>query len=614
MTSPARLLCRTILISFAASAACALLSAPVASAQQNTSANSPEPITLSGSITYHDAFSDACDKANPPSGPFAGQNPLTCHAESAPTDSNGQCTLKGMTLVQKQGNTCYYCSPIDPPLVGGILIPLDNVQQASLQGYTCGVDEFDQNCMAVCSRQYGSGPLIPAPGTVTSSTPVPKLPAATQQTQQPGPPPGYAPQPGPPLQAGAANPCEPFGPGGYNYCANPTQPKGCVCTKQTTPPAPQPNTASTGGLPLPLATRQAVLQAAAQMDQIANDTSPNSLAASDPFFKCLTQAVSADLKFLGQSALVPAAQMAQSLHTGVTNYLNSDATKNNLQTYQDAQQSLNRLTQNAACAVAKALPALLGVAAVGTGVAAGTAGAAGAAGTGTTVTVAGTGAITLAGTGAVAATAAATAAATQNAAKNALKLAASNQARAAAWGSGPARAATPPINQFNPTCAPNMCFPAAIAQDLTLQTGESLASIPFAGNVTVQILNNVPTNVFNLTGNKTVESMLQTLYGAKPLQGPALDVARLQNQLLGIASEMTPTAIQQELTAAGPGARGLIFIEYPPTTANPYGTGHVVNGITNSNGVAQAIDASNANMDATTFFNGASKISFYRTQ
>jgi hypothetical protein len=59
------------------------------------------------------------------------------------------------------------------------------------------------------------------------------------------------------LQGGAsANPCQPFGPGGYDYCANPTQPAGCVCQKQQppgpkgldrvnlppdTPPAPAPN-------------------------------------------------------------------------------------------------------------------------------------------------------------------------------------------------------------------------------------------------------------------------------------------------------------------------------------------------------------------------------------
>ena len=31
----------------------------------------------------------------------------------------------------------------------------------------------------------------------------------------------------------ARDPCLPFGPGGYDYCANPTQPPGCDCTKRS---------------------------------------------------------------------------------------------------------------------------------------------------------------------------------------------------------------------------------------------------------------------------------------------------------------------------------------------------------------------------------------------
>ena len=45
---------------------------------------------------------------------------------------------------------------------------------------------------------------------------------------------------------GASNPCLPFGPGGYDYCANPagTQPAGCECSKQTpqNKPNPKPQT------------------------------------------------------------------------------------------------------------------------------------------------------------------------------------------------------------------------------------------------------------------------------------------------------------------------------------------------------------------------------------
>jgi hypothetical protein len=122
---------------------------------------------------------------------------------------------------------------------------MDDIQQASLQGYLCGVDEFDQ-CKAVCGRTNGSGPYEPPSGTVPNGNPIPPPIPGGLNVPGSGPGPGPTlegvPQPGPPPVAGAANPCLPFGPGGYDYCANPTQPPGCVCNKPTTasnkPPAP----------------------------------------------------------------------------------------------------------------------------------------------------------------------------------------------------------------------------------------------------------------------------------------------------------------------------------------------------------------------------------------
>jgi hypothetical protein len=162
-----------------------------------------------------------------------------------------------MKLLKQVGDTCYYCAAINPP-TPGIIVPLDQTAQAGNQGYKCGDDQADPNCMAVCTRQSGSGPYIPPPNTQSSSGPPPVT------GSNPGPPLRSTGSliPGPPLQGGAvANPCQPFGPGGYDYCANPTQPAGCVCTKQQPPgpkglnrveaPPPPPVTAKTPGPNIP---------------------------------------------------------------------------------------------------------------------------------------------------------------------------------------------------------------------------------------------------------------------------------------------------------------------------------------------------------------------------
>jgi hypothetical protein len=204
--------------------------------------------------------------------------------------------------------------------------------------------------------------------------------------------------------------------------------------------------------------------------------------------------------------------------------------------------------------------------------------------------------------------------AAQAAARAVARLAANDAERAKAWGNRTARGLPSALNRLNPACAPNMCFPSAIAQDLTLETGNGVAAQPFAGNVTLKVVGGVPTNVFNLTTDRTVNSMLSSLYGSRRMQGPALDATRLANQRAGVPSVMPSAgAISRELEAAGPGARGLAFIEYAPTAAEPDPVGHVINTI-NNNGIAQAIDASNSGIDASTFFDGASRILFYRTK
>jgi hypothetical protein len=105
--------------------------------------------SVGNSSPYQDDFSRQCEPSNS-ANPYAGMDPLSCHGVMAPTDSRNQCSLRGMTLLQKWGNTCYYCQPINPP-INGIILPLDQIAKAGRQGYRCGVDQADPKCMAICT-------------------------------------------------------------------------------------------------------------------------------------------------------------------------------------------------------------------------------------------------------------------------------------------------------------------------------------------------------------------------------------------------------------------------------------------------------------------------------
>jgi hypothetical protein len=555
--------------------ALALALAPAALAQQQSPPSSPTFDLSAEKDVYTDNASTTCSEKN--TSPYKGMNPLVCYGVTAPTDNQGECSLN-MPVFKKEGNTCIYCQLLNPP-IQGIIIPIDNLADAEREGFKCGVDQTDPSCSAVCT---GNGLYNPPPGTIRTGGP-----PLTPVTPTPDTPPATAPpasNPTPVLQGSVnngGNPCEPFGPGGYNYCANPSPPPpGCTCSKlpQPTDPGLTPSPETPGGLPLPPDVRQQLLNTAAQVDKVVDDAQAYSLAASDHFFKCLGEAVSADLKFLAQPGYVPAAQIANSLHSGVTNYFTGNAYANNMQAYQAAQQGLNNLAQDPACFAANVAPAIAAAAVTH-----------------------------LAG-------AAAEANATQQAANDAMKIATEETERETAWNAGPGKYGDNPANPKNPACAPNMCFPSAIAEEVSQETGVQLAAEPFAGNVTVKIVGNTPTNVFNLTSSKTIQTMLQDFFGSKRLQGPALSPQRMANQMIGQPSIMQSGAeIQQELAAAGPGARGLVFVEYNPTATDPNPAGHVFN-VRNVNGVPMARDFSNAGIDASSFFNGVKEIWFYRTQ
>jgi hypothetical protein len=211
-------------------------------AQEPAQSQSP---TLKGGVTYEDRSSEACEKQNE-NNPYTGMDPLVCHGVMAPTDSRGECSLAGMQVWKQVGGTCYYCQAINPP-INGIIIPLDQLGQADEEGYKCGVDQADA-CMAVCWRESGSGPYIPPPGT-TEEPGGPQTGGVNEPGpgEEPGQPPGTQPNPipaRPPVQGSisGSNPCQPFGPGGYDYCKNPTQPPGCNCSKQQPNPPQQGST------------------------------------------------------------------------------------------------------------------------------------------------------------------------------------------------------------------------------------------------------------------------------------------------------------------------------------------------------------------------------------
>jgi hypothetical protein len=155
------------------------LSAPARAQQQTTTAPVGDVFESSSNV-YSDQFSSSCEKGN--TSPYAGMNPLVCYGVMAPTDSAGKCSLGGMEVLKQEGNTCYYCQKLNPP-INGVIIPFDDLAQADAQGFKCGVDQADPNCQAVCSRDSGSGPYVPPPGTTLEGTP----PGTKGVTRTPGP-------------------------------------------------------------------------------------------------------------------------------------------------------------------------------------------------------------------------------------------------------------------------------------------------------------------------------------------------------------------------------------------------------------------------------------------
>jgi len=150
-------------------------------------------------------------------------NPLTCHGQVGPQDSQKQCSYAGMRMIAHIGETCYYCAPIVPPM-NGIIIPFDQVGNATNQGFSCYADQVDPNCMSICTKP-GSLNYTPPPISGGKPNPVPVTggPPTNKSGPMPGPAGGIGYVPGP-------DPC--IAGGGYNYCNNGPGgrlPPGCIC-------------------------------------------------------------------------------------------------------------------------------------------------------------------------------------------------------------------------------------------------------------------------------------------------------------------------------------------------------------------------------------------------
>jgi len=140
--------------------------------------------------TYSDPYATSCEQGAPPNVfKQVGMNPLTCYGQMEPADSQKKCSLARMQVLKQVGTMCYYCAPIVPP-TNGIIVPFDQISQATSQGFSCGSDQVDPSCMAICSK---SGSLKYTPPSISGNIPSANppsggIPTLTPATEAPPPP------------------------------------------------------------------------------------------------------------------------------------------------------------------------------------------------------------------------------------------------------------------------------------------------------------------------------------------------------------------------------------------------------------------------------------------
>lgn len=209
-----------------------IASVVLASHTARTSAQTIGDEFSGNSEAYYDQFSSSCDGGN--TSPYAGMDPLACHGVMMPVDSRGECSgERGWQLLKQVGSTCYFCQPLNPP-INGIIIPLDQLNNARVQGYRCGVDQADPNCMAVCTSETGAATYIPPGGS--AQTPAPPTLSGGSGTGGCTPPDYLSPAERAQwyqtyIYSGRIR-C----PGAYNPCDNPDAPSWCSQARRRPPP------------------------------------------------------------------------------------------------------------------------------------------------------------------------------------------------------------------------------------------------------------------------------------------------------------------------------------------------------------------------------------------
>lgn len=149
---------------------------------------------------------------------FPNEDPSKYKPETMPKALQGRTSRciapAGWILLAQDEHNCLYAMPLPPSPEGpGVVVNMGEIYERERGGARCAPNPWNPRT-AVC---FG-GVSQPAPGT--PSAPAPRSGGVTK----------------------SSDPCLPFGPGGYDYCANPTQPFGCNCSKRRSlrPPPPPP--------------------------------------------------------------------------------------------------------------------------------------------------------------------------------------------------------------------------------------------------------------------------------------------------------------------------------------------------------------------------------------
>lgn len=409
--------------------------------------------------------------------------------------------------------------------------------------------------------QQGGGPASPDPG----GYPPGGYPGGTPPAGSPPNPAGRVPRnpyglPRPPPRTGSSgDPCLPFGPGGYDYCANPTQPPGCDCSQRSNARPAQPASPTPAGPASPSVDTATMLRLAARMDQVVQESRSATAVAFDHFFTGLATWAARNLRFLAQKPGVPVGQMSQ----GIANYLTNNYNANDRALRAAAVQAVNQMQNDPARFFGENLPNFAVLPAGG---------------------------------------AAAEAQQIEQAAERVSLVAQEAETVATGFGSNAARslrggaASYGNAGSLNARYAQNACLPTAIAQDQLWAAGENfnIRGVYANGQQNMQMSSgNIMTTLRNRFGGPTAA------------QNPALTPAQLLAVQQGVPLSVSSVAdIERVLTAGGPGSRGLVFFRQ-----NANSLGHVFNA-RNVNGSIQFWDAPNQ-WDGRNWFTGPMYEAFF---